>query len=42
MKTPQIDYKSSKINFLKLGLEFLVIFSSIFISFYIEDDMPVF
>ena len=37
MKTPQIDYKSSKINFIKLGLEFLVIFSSIFISFYIED-----
>ena len=41
MKTPQIDYKSSKINFLKLGLEFLVIFSSIFISFYIEDVRKV-
>ena len=36
-----MDYKPSKINYLKLGLEFLVIFSSIFISFYIEDVRKV-
>tara|TARA_B100000767_G_scaffold120321_1_gene114691 strand:+ start:237 stop:965 length:729 start_codon:yes stop_codon:yes gene_type:complete len=36
-----MDYKPSKINYLKIGLEFLVIFSSIFISFYIEDVRKV-
>ena len=41
MKTPQMDYKPPKINFLKLGLEFLIIFSSIFISFYVEDVRKV-